>query len=376
MPVSKKTGVRTESDHLGQVQIPADVYWGANTQRARECFSISGCTMHPRMISALTHVKKAVSQANGQSGLLDAKLAQALSQAADEILSGMWPDNFVVDAFAPVSFHSGNLDELTANRASEMLGGEVGTYTMVHPDKHAAAVQSPQDIFSTAMRIAVLTSLKDLSPIIRDLERLLRRKALEFDKPAPAISSEINIYASSIQHNWKRLTQASTNLLEINLSVSDTAIAKTYAPFTLEKLRQSTGLALKAPDDSLRPLKSMADFVEFSAALKEMAIELARLSNDLIALATSGKITIPPVAARDQLQTSEPVIPEALHMVAFQIISNDSGVTLAAQSGQLQSNSLMPLIIHNILDSMDLLSNMLSSFNQRCLNGILSISNS
>lgn len=374
--MSKKTGVRVESDHLGQVQIPADVYWGANTQRARECFSISGCSMHPRMVAALTCVKKAASQANGHTGLVEAKLAQALSQAADEILSGMWPDNFVVDAFAPVSFQTGNLDELIANRASEMLGGEVGTYTMVHPDKHSAAVQSPQDIFSTAMRIAVLSSLKDLSPIIRDLERLLRRKALEFDKPAQALSQDFNTYASSIQHNWKRLTQASNNLLEVNLSVSDTTIAKTYAPYALEKLRQSTGLQLKAPEDSLRPLKSMSDFVEFSAALKELAIELARLSSDLTELSTDNQITVPPVAARDQLLPSEPVIPEALHMVAFQIISNDSAVTLAAQSGQLQSNSLMPLIIHNVLDSMDLLSKMLTSFNQRCLNGILSISNS
>lgn len=374
--MSKKSGVRIESDHLGEVQIPADVYWGANTQRARECFSISGSTIHPRMVAALTCVKKAVALANGHTGLVDAKLAQGLSQAADEILSGMWPDNFVVDAFAPVSFQTGNLDELIANRASEMLGGEVGTYTMVHPDKHSAAVQSPQDIFSTAMRIAVLCSLKDLSPIIRDLERLLRRKALEFDKPAPAVSQEFNTYASSIQHNWKRLTQASNNLLEVSLSVNDPTITKTYSPFALEKLRQTTGLELKAPEDSLRPLKSMSDFVEFSAALKELAIELARLAGDLTALSSRAQITVPPIAARDQLLRTEPVIPEALHMVAFQIISNDSAVTLAAQSGQLQSNSLMPLIIHNILGSMDALSKMLSSFNQRCLNGILSISNS
>ena len=374
--MSKKNGVRIERDHLGEVQIPIDAYWGSKTQRARECFSISGCTIHPRMIGALTCVKKAAAQANGQAGLLDPKLAQALSQATDEILSGMWPDNFVVDAYAPVTFQTGNLDELIANRASEMLGGEVGTYTMVHPDEHAAAVQSPQDIFSTAMRIAVLSSVKDLSPTIRDLERLLRRKALEFDKPVPSLSREFNIYASAIQHNWKRLTQASNNLQEVNLSVSDSSIAKTYAPYTLDKLRVLTGLPLKAPEDSLRPLKSMSDFVEFSAALKEMAIELARLADDLTTLSTREQITIPAIAARDQLIGSEPVIPEALHMVAFQIISNDSSVTLGAQSGHLQSNSLMPLIIHNILSSMDLLSKILVTFNQRCLNGILSISNS
>lgn len=375
--MSKKTGIRIESDRLGDVQIPADVYWGANTQRARECFSISGSTIHPRMVTALTCVKKAAAQANGQAGLLDPKLAQALSQAADEILSGMWPNNFVVDAFAPVSFQTGNLDELIANRASEMLGGDVGTYVMVHPHKHAGSINNPQDIFSTAMRIAALSSLKDLSPIVRDLERLLRRKALEFAKPAPVLAQEFNAFASTIQHNWKRLSQASNNLFEVNLTISDAITAKTYGPYVLDKLRQSTNLELKAPEDTLRPLKSMADFVEFSGALKELAIELARLSTDLIALSNAGQISVPPIAIRDELATStEPVIPEALHMVAFQIISNDSGVTLAAQSGQLQSNSLMPLIIHNILNSMDQLGKMVNSFNQRCLNGILSISNS
>ncbi len=398
--MNRKTDARVERDQLGEVQIPAGAYWGIRTARARDIFNISGQQPHLRLIEATVLVKKAAALAHAESGRIDRPIANAIALAADEVLNGQWREQFVVDPFqaGAGTAHNSNVNEVLANRALEMLGAQPGTYATVHPEQHVNLAQSAHDVFPTAMRIAILTALKEFEPVILDLERLLRRKSLEFDKilkpgrahlqsAAPmTLGQEFNAYGSSIERSAQRIKAAADHLLELNVGATTVGtglnVDATYISRVIEGLSRFTGLRFRGADEYFRLTQSAADFLQFSSSLKELAVELIKIAGDIRLLASDpraglGEIRVPPLLPEPSAvlpgilpDRADPVIAECVTMVAFQVVGNDTAVTLAAAAGQLDVNVMTPVIIHNILESLDLLTHAILIFNQRCVAGI------
>ena len=398
--MNRRTDPRVETDRLGDVHIPAGAYWGARTARARDAFTISGRKPHSRLVNAIVLIKKAAALASAESGRLDQQVARAVCQAADEVLSGLWRDQFIVDPFqsGAGTAHNNNVNEVLSNRALEILGHPPGSYAIIHPDRHVNLAQSANDVFPTAMRISILSAVKELEPVVLDLERLLRRKSLEFDKVLKAgrthlqdaapisLGQEFNAYGSTVERSSRRIKDATNQLLEVNLGATTTGTGIDADPAwvsrVVEMLSQSSGFRLRAGEDYFRLTQSAADFLEVSSSLKEFAVELAKISSDLRLLCSGpqaglAEINLPPVFTEPASllpgvlpDRAHPVMAECLAMVAFQVIGNDTVVTLAAQAGQLDLNVMTPVIIHNLLESLDLFRNAIAAFNQRCVSGI------
>lgn len=397
---SKKADARTERDQLGEAQIPGGAYWGIQTARARESAFATGVKPHPKLIDGIALIKRSCASANLESKRLDHQKARAIMQTCDEILGGQWRDQFVVELL-----HSGagtafniNTNEVIANRANELLGGSIGSYDMVHPIHHVNLGQSTNDAFPSSMRIAVLMSARELEPVMLDLERLLRRKSLEFERVVKVgrthlqdsvpmtLGQEFNAYGSSIERGLRRLKESMSALFELNIGATHIGTGlgtdQNFVVHVVEKLSAVTGLRFRQADDFFRISQSMSDFVEFSSSLKELAIDLCKIGADLRLLASGpvgglNEIKLPrslvepsPLLPGVLPERSNPTMAESLCMVSYQIMGNDTVVTLGAQSGQLESNVMTPLIIQNILSSIDLLKAIIPPFNQRFLAGI------
>lgn len=398
--VNRRPDTRVETDQLGEVQIPLNAYWGARTARVREHLSISGQKVHPRLLEAFVTIKKAAAFSNLEAGRLSQTVARTIAQVCDEVLSGQWRDQFVVDALAAGAGGSlnDNANEVIANRGSQILGGALGKYDLIDPVKDVNKGQSTSDVYPTAMRIAILSALKETEPTLADCERLLRRKSLEFErvlKPGRVhlqdsvpitLGQEFNAYGSSIERAVRRVREASAGLLEINIGATHVGtgfdVDADYSNRMLEKLCQLLGMKFRAADDMFRATQSVADFLDFSSALRGLATDLIKIANDL-RLMNSGpnagfsEIFLPPFSLeRSPLMPghlpdrSFPALPECLLMVCCQISGNDHAIALAAQAGQFEANPMTPVICVNILDSLDLLKNIMPAFNQRCLSGI------
>jgi len=398
--VNKKPDARVEKDRLGEAQLPAGAYWGVRTARARDLLAISGLQPHPRLVEATVMVKKAAALAHGDSGRLERPIASAISQAADEVLSGQWRDQFVIDPFqcGAGAAHNSNVNEVLANRALEILGAQPGAYGTVHPELHVNLSQSAHDVFPTAMRIAILTALKEFEPVILDLERLLRRKSLEFDKvlktgrthlrdAAPiTLGQEFNAYGSSIERSSTRIKDAAEHLLTLNIGAGTVGtglnVEPTFVAKVIEALSQQTGLRFRSADEYFRISQSAADFLQVSSSLKELAVELIKIASDIRLLSSGpmsglGEINLPSLMPEPSAvlpgvlpDRTDPGVAECLTMVAYQVVGNDTAVTLAAGAGQLELNVMTPLIIHNILQSLDLLRQAILAFNKWCVAGI------
>lgn len=395
--VSRKGQPRTETDELGDVTIPAGCYWGIGTSRALEIFSATGRQSHPSLIDAVVQVKKACAQTNGELGLLPRQIASAITQVCDEILSGQWREQIIVDAI-----HGGagvglliNISEVIANRASEILGDPLESPTSVNVTQHVNLSQSTNDVYTTAMRIAMLTSTKKLQTTVLEMERLLRRKSLEFERvvkvgrtalrdDAPiTLGQEFNCFGSTIEHGLRRIKDASHHLEEIGLGGRSTGTGFNTAPefhnIVVRHLSQLTGFSLRAADDYFRLCQSMSDFVAVSSSLKELATDLAKIAADLRLMGSGpgagfGEIKLPDLIMQPSSvwpnvlpKTGIPPLTESLLMVCYQVIGNDHAVCLAAQAGQLESNTLTPIIIDNVLNSMSTLQRVLEHFNHHCL---------
>ena len=398
--VTKRADVRVEKDELGEVFLPAKAYYGAQTYRLKDVLPASGLKTHPRLIDALLLVKKACAAANLDSKRLEPQVARAIMQAADEAYGGQWRDQFVVEI---LSSGAGtalniNINEVLANRGQEILGGTLGSYDMIHPVHHVDLAQSPNDVFPTAMRIAVLLAEKEFEPVLLDLERLLRRKSLEFERVIKmgrshlqdalpiTLGQEFNAFGSSIERCLKRLKEAGVGLTELNIGATHVGTGlgadSNYIHAAVERLSQYTGIRLRQSDDFFRISQSMSDFVEFSSALKELAVELTKIANDLRLLSSGPKtgfseITAPELIVERSLirpntlpNRRVPTLVECINMASSQVFGNDIVVALAAQSGQFESNVMTPLIIHNILQSLDLLRSTIEPFNSKYLRAI------
>jgi aspartate ammonia-lyase len=388
-------GFRLEEDALGKKDVPVEAYYGIQTQRARENFPISGRRAEPVFVWATVAVKKAAAEANMAVGRLDQQVGRAIVAAADEVLAGHLRDQFVVDVFqaGAGTSHNMNANEVLANRALELLGDKRGNYRRVHPNDHVNMAQSTNDVFPTAMRIALLKSYPSLAEALAGLRDGFGRKAEEFksvlksgrthlqDAVPLTLGQEFSGYARVVETAGQRLEQAVSRLRVLGLG--GTAVGSglnahpRYRKLVVDKLREITRLDLQPSANLFHSMQSMADFVSFSAELKNLALELTKICNDLRLLASGprtglAEINLPPVQPGSSIMPGKvnPVMAEMLNMVCFQVVGNDLTVSLASQAGQLELNVMMPVIIHNLLTSLGILTNGIRTFTRRCLAGI------
>ncbi|HUT37667.1 MAG TPA: aspartate ammonia-lyase [Planctomycetota bacterium] len=386
---------RVEKDSLGEVRVPADAYYGAQTQRAVENYPISG-VRHPRhFVLACAYIKKAAALANRDVGDLDARLAEAIAAAADRVLAGEFADQFVVDVYnsgAGTSFHM-NVNEVLANIAIEALGGQRGDYSVVHPNDHVNCGQSTNDVIPTATRLAALLMLRGLMPALDRLVTAFRARAEAFDGVIKAgrthlqdavpvrLGQEFGAYAAAVTKATNAIEAAGAACAELGIGGSATGTGLNthpeYAARIVAHLRQLTGLDLRAAPDRFEAMQSQGPVVQLSGALRGLAVELIRIANDLRLLAsgpTTGlaEILLPSAQPGSSIMPGKvnPSIPEMMNMVCFAVLGNDLTIATAAQAGQLELNVMMPVIAYKLLDSLQILTNAIGIFASRCVEGI------
>jgi aspartate ammonia-lyase len=390
-----KPSTRTEKDSLGYKEIPADVHYGIQTARAVENFPISGLHAHPSLIRAIAMVKEAAAEANRALGLVDAKTADAIIQAAKEVQQGKWDDAFVVDIFqagAGVSFHM-NTNEVIANRASQILGGELGEYKHAHPNDHVNYGQSTNDVFPTAMRLATLLELQNLNAALDGLVAAFNDKGKEFhhilksgrthmmDAVPMRLGQEFTAYAGAIARAKRATGQQSELLRELGLGGSAVGTGINTHPDYREKavanLARISGQKLAAVDDMRYAMQSNLAMASVSSALRNLALEVIRISNDLRLLSSGpntglAEINLPALQPGSSIMPGKinPVMAELAAMVSFQVVGYDTAVALAVQAGQLELNVMMPTMAHSVLTSITIMTNMLRQLTEFCIKGI------
>ena len=393
--MSEEPKTRIEKDYLGEVEVPADAYYGAQTMRAVRNFPISGLRMHPFLVRAAGCVKKAAAQANHAAGRLPEEIADAIVRAADEVIAGRHMDQFVADAFqsgAGVSFHM-NINEVIANRAIEIIGGQRGDHSVVHPNDHVNLGQSTNDVVPTAMRLAVLLLLREAEPSFRSAVEALRAKAEEFegvvksgrthmmDACPVTLGQELTAYAAALERCIGAALDSSWHLHKLGIGASAVGTGVNtfvgYREDVVRRLCEITGLELEPAHDLFEATQSMAPFALLSGSLKALALEVIRIANDFRLMGSGpvtgfGEIQLPALQPGSSIMPGKvnPVIPEMMAMVGFQVVGNDTVVSLAVQAGQLELNVMMPVIAHNLLQSLEVLKNALAVFAEKCVDGL------
>jgi len=388
---------RVEHDLLGDKEVPADAYWGVHTARARENFPITGTTIsaYPHLIEALASVKEAAAQANADLGLLEPDVADAIRRACREIREGALRDQFVVDVIQGGAGTSTNMNanEVIANRALELLGHEKGDYARVHPNEHVNLGQSTNDAYPTAVNVATIIAVRELAEAMVVLEQAFAAKADEFrdllkmgrtqlqDAVPMTLGQEFGTYAVMLGEDRLRLTEAVALLHEINLGATAIGTGLNAAPGYTEAavthLREITGLPVVTAVDLVEATQDCGAFVHLSGVLKRIAVKLSKSCNDLRLLSSGpragfNEIDLPPVQAGSSIMPGKlnPVIPEVVNQVAFEVIGNDVAITMAAEAGQLQLNAFEPLILHSLSESITHLRSACLVLARRCVSGI------
>jgi len=387
---------RRETDFLGKAEVPAGAYYGIQTVRAARNFPISGLRAHPEMVRATAVIKKVAALANSDLGRLERRRAGAIVRACDEILKGKFADQFIVDVFqmgAGTSFHM-NVNEVIANRAAEILGGKKGDYRLIHPNDHVNIGQSTNDVYPTAMRLSLLFLLRHrLLPEVRLMEKALAVKARLFDQvvksgrthlqdAAPvSLGQEFGAHDTALRKCRQAIETAGQSLYELGIGGSAVGTGLNTPPGYRENvvahLRKLTGVKLKPAEDLAEAMQSMRPFAEVSSALRVLAGELNRMSNDLRLLASGprtglAEISLPAVAPGSSIMPGKvnPSMLEMLNMVCYQVMGCDLAVNAAAQAGQLELNVMMPVIAFNLHFMMEILANALRQARVKCIAGI------
>ena len=386
---------RIERDSLGERELPADVYYGIQTARAIENFPISGWKPYPSLVTATIQIKKAAARANSSLGALDSRIANAIQAAADEVLAGEMRSQFVVDPFqaGAGTSHNMNANEVLANRAIELLGGQRGDYSIVHPNDHVNMSQSTNDVFPTAMRLAALEESEKLLGAMEGLKSAFEAKSDEFDRIVKSgrthlqdavpvrLGQEFRAYATATSKNSQRIAGASDELKEIGLggTAAGTGLNAPhgYRELVLAELARLTNQQLRPTADYFEAMQSMSPFVGLSNANKTLATDIIRITNDLRLLSSGpntglAEINLPAVQPGSSIMPGKvnPVLAEMNAMVCFQVIGNDLAITVAAQAGQLELNVMMPVISFNLSMSLSILTNALKVLGERCVAGI------
>lgn len=386
---------RTEHDSIGTKEVPESVYYGAQTVRAAENFSITGLTMHDELIKSVAEVKKAAAITNVEVARLDKKRADAIVKACDEIIAGKLHDQFIVD---PIQGGAGtslnmNANEVIANRAIEILGGQKGDYRLVNPNDHVNYGQSTNDVFPSCGR---LTTLKLLAKAKVELERLyaaFNAKADEFDgvikmgrtqlqDAVPIrLGQEFRAYAHAIRRDIARFEGAKEEMRSLNLG--GTAIGtglnadERYLQRVVQNIDKITGLGLTQAYDLIDATQNLDGYVAVSGVTKTCAMNLSKISNDLRLMASGprtgfGEINLPPKQNGSSIMPGKvnPVIPEVVNQVAFNVIGNDVTITMAAEAGQLELNAFEPIIFYNLFQSIETIAYAVRTLVDNCVVGI------
>jgi aspartate ammonia-lyase len=391
------SATRVEHDSLGPVEVPADAYWGANTQRALENFPISGRGIgtYPELVAALALVKQAAARANAEIGVLDPAIAAEIDATCQEIADGSLHDQFVVDLIQGGAGTSTNMNanEVIANRTLERLGRARGRYDVIHPLDHVNRSQSTNDVYPTAVKLALTTGLQRLIAEHALLAAAFRSKGAEFrdhvkigrtqlqDAVPMTLGQEFTAFAVTMEEDGLRLGETIPLLAEINLGATAIGTGITaspgYAAAVVRHLATATGLPLVTAADLIEATSDTGVFMLVSAALKRAAIKLSKIASDLRLLASGpqfgfGELHLPPRQAGSSIMPGKvnPVIPEVVNQVAFAIAGADVSITMAADNGQLQLNAFEPLIASSLLQGITWLTNACRTLRVNCIDGI------
>ena len=391
----KKTDYRVEKDSIGVKDIPEEVYYGVQTLRAAENFHISGLNMHPEIINSLAYIKKASAITNCEVGILEKKKAQAIVQACDEIIEGKFHDDFIVD---PIQGGAGtslnmNANEVIANRAIEILGGKKGDYTIVNPNDDVNCGQSTNDVIPTAGKMTSLHLLQNLKKQLLRLYDALNEKAKEFDHVIKMgrtqmqdavpirLGQEFKAYSVAIMRDIHRMDKAMDEMRTLNMG--GTAIGtginadENYLRRIVPNLSEISGMEFIQAFDLIDATQNLDSFVAVSGAVKACAVTLSKMSNDLRLMSSGpragfGEINLPAKQNGSSIMPGKvnPVIPEVVNQVAFNIIGNDMTITMAAEAGQLELNAFEPIIFYCMFQSIDTLGYAVETLVDNCIVGI------
>ena len=394
-PLEKK--VRVEHDLLGERELPANVLYGVQTQRAIENFPITGIPISnfPNLIKSLAMVKKAAALANNELGLLDEEKTSAITQACDEIVDGKYHEFFVVDVLQGGAGTSTNMNanEVIANRALEILGHPYGSYEIIHPNNHVNLSQSTNDAYPTAMRLGLLFALQSLVSAMDELKNSFAVKSNEFadvikmgrtqlqDAVPMTLGQEFGAFATMIEEDISRVKEAMELLKEINLGATAIGTGLNSPPkytATVRKfLLKITGLNLKTAANLVEATQDTGAYVQLSGVLKRVAVKLSKISNDLRLLSSGpragiNEINLPPMQPGSSIMPGKvnPVIPEVVNQIAFEVVGHDVTVTMAAEAGQLQLNVMEPVITFSLFSSINHLRQGCIVLSERCIKGV------
>ena len=386
---------RSEKDSMGEMTVPAEAYYGAQTARAVQNFPISGLKPHPAFVWGTVVIKRCAAQANMSTGRLPADIGAAIVAAADEVLAGELADQFVVDPFqaGAGTSHNMNANEVLANRALELMGLQRGDFSILHPNDHVNMAQSTNDVIPTAIRLASLEMLDPLLEALELLEQALAAKSTEFDHILKSgrthlqdavpirMGQEFGAYSAAIRKNREGLEACIPALLE--LGIGGTAVGTglnaepAYIAAMIEELTVATGFPLIASPDLFEAMQNMDPFLALSSALRRTAVNLGRVANDLRLLASGPRtgfdeIRLPAIQPGSSIMPGKinPSMAEMTNMVCFQVMGCDQAILLATQAGQLELNVMMPLISWNLTFSLQILKNCVQKFTESCITGI------
>ena len=394
--MDEKKDVRTERDSMGEFTVPADAYYGAQTMRAVVNFPISDLRFPRSFIQALGQIKLAAARVNQELGLLDARRADAIAQAAHDVAEGKFDDQFVVDIFQTGSGTSTNMNanEVISNRAIQILGGVVGSREPVHPNDHVNLGQSSNDVIPTAIHISALAAIHDrLIPALAGLQEALERKAEEFmpvvktgrthlqDATPIRLGQEFQGYAGQIERGIARLRHAETELSEVALGGTAVGtgvnVHPQFAALVCARLSEVLGVPVSETRNHFQAQNSLDGMVEASGALKTVAVSLMKIANDIRWLGSGpragiGEIELPEVQPGSSIMPGKvnPVIPESVCQVAAQVIGNDATIVIAGQSGNFEINVMMPVAAYNLLQSIELLAAASLNLTDQCVVGL------
>jgi aspartate ammonia-lyase len=388
---------RIEHDLLGEREIPASCYYGVQTLRGVENFQISGIKLgkYRFMVQALAYIKKAAARANAKLGLLPEETAKAIVQACEDVIAGKYDDQFVVDMIQGGAGTSSNMNanEVIANVALEKLGYEKGRYDIIHPNNHVNMCQSTNDVYPTAIRLALIFKIRDLLESMQYLYDAIEDKSIEFrdvikmgrtqlqDAVPMSLRQEFSAFAVMVAEDIERVKETKKLLREINLGA--TAIGTglnahpEYSALAILNLRKFTGIEVEASVNLVEATQDTGVYVQLSGVLKRVAVKLSKICNDLRLLSSGprcgfNEIHLPAMAPGSTIMPGKvnPVIPEVVNQVAYHVIGNDITVTFAAEAGQLQLNAMEPIIAFSLFNSITFLNNACLTLADRCIKGI------
>ena len=387
--------MRMEHDFLGEIAIPDEIYYGVQTTRALENFAITGHKLNDDFIKSFGIVKAAAAKANMKTGRMPKDIGNAIVQAAEEIADGKFHDQFVVD---PIQGGAGtsinmNANEVIANRALEILGEKKGNYELISPNNHVNMAQSTNDVMPTAMRICTITKAKKLIIALEEMAAAFTDKGDSFkhilkmgrthlqDAVPITLGQEFYAYAEAVKRGIKRIQENIKNMHRVNMGATAVGTGLNaepeYIEFVVEELSKLTGEEIESADNLVDATQNTDQMAEFSSALKVTALALCKIANDLRLMASGprtglGEISLPERQPGSSIMPGKvnPVIPEVVNQVVYQVVGNDLAISMAVENGQFELNVMEPVMAYNLFNSLTILTNAVNALNYKCVKGI------